>query len=205
MSINIKLPTREEAEKLLEWAEVQNPGAWVDHSKVVARASEAIALASGLDSHKAYVLGLLHDIGRYEGVVGLHHIYSGYQLMNEKGFTQIADICLSHSFSYKNLYAYSGPINDCTDDELHIITEFLSNKTFDDYDKLIQLTDAMCLPQGVTLIEVRLVDVTRRHGFNSFTLKKWEHIFSLKKYFDKLCNQNIYELFHKEISSICLQ
>lgn len=202
MSEHNKLPTREEAENLLIWAHSQNPGPWADHCRVVARVTETLAKHCGLDSHKAYVQGLLHDIGRYEGVRGLHHIYAGYELMNEKGYTQIADICLSHSFPYQDLGAYSGGDYDCTESELSVITSFLSEKVYDDCDKLVQLGDSIGSAQGVCLIDVRLLDVARRHGFNDFTLKKWDSIFALKEYFDKLCNKNIYDLFYQEIREV---
>ena len=54
----------------------------------------------------------------------------------------------------------------------------------------------------MSLIEVRVMDVIRRHGFTSLTLHKIEAIFGLKKYFDKLCNKNIYDLFYDEIRDV---
>ena len=48
------LPTRMEAERLLEEAEKYNPGPWGNHSRTVAHCAEAIAARSGLDSEKAY-------------------------------------------------------------------------------------------------------------------------------------------------------
>jgi len=100
------LPTRDEANQLLIWANERNPGVWADHSRVVARAAEVIANNCSLDTHRAYISGLLHDIGRYEGVRDLHHVYAGYELINNKGYDQLADICLSHSFPYQNIDEY---------------------------------------------------------------------------------------------------
>ena len=74
------LPTRDEAKQLLTWAHEHNPGPWAQHSEVVARVAETIADKCGLDTHRAYVSGLLHDIGRYEGVRTIHHVYAGYEL-----------------------------------------------------------------------------------------------------------------------------
>ena len=196
------LPIRKEAEQLLIWAHEQNPGPWADHSRVVARAAETIAKKSGLDPERAYLSGLLHDIGRYEGVRGLHHVYAGYELLNEKGFVEIAIICLSHSFPYQHLGAYLGGEYDCSEEELAFISSFLEEAEYDDYDKLIQLCDAMGMAQGVCLIEKRLVDAIRRYSFNEFTLKKWDSFFELKGYFDKLCNKNIYHLFYDEIRDV---
>ena len=65
---SINLPSKEEAENLLVWTHGQNPGPWADHSRTVARAEEAIAEKTGMNKHRAYVSGLLHDIDRYEGV-----------------------------------------------------------------------------------------------------------------------------------------
>jgi len=196
------LPTREEAEQLLTWAHEQNPGPWADHSRVVGRVAETIARQSKLDPQRAYLSGLLHDIGRYEGVRGLHHIYAGYDLLNKKGFEEIATICLSHSFPYQCLGAYSGGDYDCSEAEMDVITSFLEQSEYNDYDKLIQLCDAMGMAEGVCMMEKRLVDATRRHGFNELTLKKWDSFFELKAYFDKLCNTNIYDLFYDEIRDV---
>lgn len=67
---------REKAEKILTEAESLNPGLWVAHSRNVARCAEAIAASiQGMDSEKAYVLGLLHDVGRRAGIGQLKHVY----------------------------------------------------------------------------------------------------------------------------------
>lgn len=195
------LPTKEEAENLLSWAYAQNPGPWAEHCRVAARAAEAIAKHCALDPDRAWISGLLHDIGRYEGVRGLHHVYAGYAFMREKGHAGIAQICLSHSFPFQHIGAYSGE-NDCAPEELAVISAFLSDAAYDDYDKLIQLCDSMASAEGVCLIDVRLLDVARRYGFNDFTLRKWDAVFSLKKYFDTLCGKNIYDLFFDEIRAV---
>jgi putative nucleotidyltransferase with HDIG domain len=195
------LPTKEEAEQLLIWAEEHNPGAWVSHSRVVARVAETIALNCDFDAHKAYVFGLLHDIGRYEGIRELHHVYAGYELMKNKGYDQVAEICLSHSFPYQNIAEYFGK-NDCSQKETEVIESFLLNKIYTEYDRLIQLCDALGTAVGVSLIEVRIMDVIRRYGFTDLTLNKIESVFKLKAHFDKLCDKNIYDLFYDEIRSV---
>ena len=154
-----------------------------------------------LDPERAYVSGLLHDIGRYEGVRGLHHVLAGHDLMLKKGYKHIAEICLSHSFPLKNIGEYSGEA-DCTAEETDIIAGYLSAADYSDYDKLIQLCDAIGTANGVCLIEVRLLDVARRYGFNDLTLEKWAAVFELKAHFDTLCKQNIYDLFHDEIREV---
>ena len=194
-------PTREEAESLLLWAEQQNPGPWVSHSRNVARAAEAIAAKCNLDSDKAYISGLLHDVGRYEGVSGMHHIYSGYELLTKKGYSSLAEICLTHSFPYQSINEYFGD-NDCSPTETEIIIGFLKSKKYNDYDRLIQLCDAIASAEGICLLEVRVMDVIRRYGTTPLTKEKIEASFALKKYFDSLCGINIYDLFYDEIRDV---
>ena len=200
----ILIPSRAEAEKLLEWAGKLNPGPWVNHAKVVARAAQTIAQEMGLDADRAYVSGLLHDIGRFEGVRGLHHVYAGYALMKEKGYDVISEICLSHSFPHpvQVLGAYSGGEYDCTPAELEVITNYLATADYNDYDRLVQLCDSIGSADGVCLIEKRLNDVVSRYGFNSFTLKKWDAYRSLKSYFDIGIKGNIYDLFYDEVRDV---
>ena len=113
-------PSRENADALLIWAHTQNIGPWAGHSRVVARIAETIARQCEMDADRAYVIGLLHDIGRYEGASVLHHVIAGYELLRAKGYDDAARICLTHSFPYPDLRAYCGA-NDCTGSE----TDFL--------------------------------------------------------------------------------
>lgn len=195
-------PSRAEAEEMLTWAGTQNPGPWVEHSKTVGRAADIIAQASHLDNDSAYVLGLLHDIGRFEGIRDLHHIVAGHTLMEQKGYFRNAEICLTHSFPIKAINTYSGKHFDCTENEIAFIQNTLDDVVYDAYDELIQLCDSICLPRGVCLLEVRLMDVARRHGLNDFTLRKWEALFNLKTRFDERCAKNIYDLFYEEIRDV---
>ena len=199
---NNQLPSRDEAETLFAWAVEQNPEPWAEHCKVVARTAETIAINSGLDADKAYILGLFHDIGYYNyrnGKGRTCHIFIGYELMMEKGYEAIARICLSHSFPLQDIKAYGGSDMNCTDEEIAFITAFLSETVYDDYDKLIQLCDTLGAAQGVCLLDKRMLNVVMRHGFKELTIKKWESYFALKDYFDKKCNENIYNLFRDEI------
>ncbi len=197
-----QLPSRQEADDLLAWAYECNPGPWVEHSRVVGRMAETVAARCGLDAEKAYACGLLHDVGRYEGVRRLHHTIAGYELLMRKGYADVARVCLTHSFPYQDVAPRDADASDCTPDELHTIESFVAGATYDDYDKLVQLGDSMCLAAGVCLIDVRLIDVTRRYGFKEHTLRKWDSIFALKRYFDELCGCNVYDLFYDEIRRV---
>ena len=200
------LLTRREAEEILNWAHGQNPGSWAAHCRVCARAAELIARKCGLDAERAYISGLLHDVGYYsykDGKGEVSHIYAGYKLMAGKGHEAIARICLSHSFpgSCRDIKFLTGSDVNWTDDGLAVLNKFLAGAEYDDYDKLVQLCDAIVIPQGVVMIEKRLIDVTRRHGFTDFTVEKWGAYFALKDYFDGKCGINIYNLFYDEIKA----
>lgn len=190
---------REQAHELLLWAHEQNPGPWLGHSLTAARAAETLANACGLDSKQAYLYGLLHDIGRYEGVRGMRHVIAGYELMMQKNQPEIARICLTHSFPLPELDAYTGP-QDCTPEEKLFLKEAISKIKMSAYDHLIQLCDALAMPNGISTIEERLFEGNLRHGFNDYTQRKWQAFINLKKDFDTRCGMNIYQLFRDEIT-----
>lgn len=97
------------------------------------------------------------------------------------------------SFPVKNADTYIGKY-DCTAERKQFLQHFLENREYSEYDLLIQLCDAISLPNGACIMEKRLVDVAMRHGLPEFTLEKWAAFMRLKKHFDTLCACNIYTL-----------
>lgn len=186
-----EIPSRLEAEEILREAETHNVGLWGNHSRNVAFCSEKIAKSCGMDGDKAYVLGLLHDIGRKFGVRHLGHVYDGYKYMLELGYTQVAKICLTHSFCIQDLSVYIGEF-DITDTELLELKTALNSVEYDDYDRLIQLCDALGAANGIVDIERRMQDVKNRYGF--YPQNKWDKNIELKRYFETLAKQDIYDI-----------
>lgn len=184
------IPSREEAEKLLVEAGKCNPGAWVRHSEIVAFCAEQIAKeCEDLDAEKAYVLGLLHDIGRRFGVKHFGHIYDGYMYMMELGYDEVARICASHSFSIQRIEDYIGNF-DVTKEQQKVIEDYLNQLVYDDYDRLIQLCDSIGAADGVVSMEERMGDVKRRYG--SYPQDKWDKNLLLKEYFSEKIGKDIY-------------
>jgi putative nucleotidyltransferase with HDIG domain len=181
-------PDRETAEALLKEGEALNPGPWGNHSRYVALCAEKIAAACGMDGEKAYVLGLLHDIGRREGVKHLGHVYDGWVYLNRQGYPDAARICLTHSFNTGRLEDYIGRF-DISEDRQRTLRAALDACEFDDYDRLIQLCDAMAGPEGVMGLEKRMGDVKARYG--RYPQEKWDKNFSLKAYFGRKCGCDI--------------
>lgn len=189
------LPTREQAELLLKEAEKCNPGPWGNHSRVVAHCAEKIAQACGdLDPEKAYILGLLHDIGRKFGVRHLGHVSDGYSYMMSLGYDEVARICLTHSFNNLTTDDYIGNF-DTTEEELALIQNALKEVTMDDYDRLIQLCDSLAGSEGVLDIEERMNDVKRRYG--AYPQDKWDRNLKLKELFELKSGENIYIVTEK--------
>jgi putative nucleotidyltransferase with HDIG domain len=183
-------------EELLAWGEAQNPGMWVAHCRNTAKTAEFIAEKAGLDTDKAYVFGLMHDIGYYanKNGVGREHMFAGHELMTEKGYDDIARICLTHSFMVKDVRTFANPRMNITEDEKQELDKYIKAAEYDDYDRLIQLADCLGAAEGICFLEKRMVDVTMRHGFTDFTILRWKESFRLKDYFDKLCGTDIYKL-----------
>ena len=186
--------TVEQAMQELKIAVENNPGPWEQHSLVAAENARLIAeKVPGMDPEKAYIMGLLHDIGRRVGVTGMRHVVDGYRYMMELGETDIATICITHSYPIQDPDLFAGK-HDCTPDEKALICCILESRTYDDYDRLIQLCDAISLPEGACIMEKRFVDVVMRHGMEAFTVDKWKAYYQIKEHFDQLCGCNIYTL-----------
>jgi HD superfamily phosphohydrolase YqeK len=191
----MNLPTLSLASHMMQEAEQRNPGPWVQHSRYVAQAAELIASRHPrLDPETAYLLGYLHDIGRREGRSDLRHTLDGYQYLVAQGYPDAAQICLTHSFTIKDLRVYSGNRWDCTPEEIHFLEEYLAKVEYSDYDRLIQLCDALCLPTGFCLIEKRFVDVALRYGMNECSVSKWKAYLQLQKDFEEVIGVSVYRL-----------
>lgn len=190
------IPARMEVERLLREAEQCNPGPWGNHSRVVAHCAEKIAgSCDGMDRDKAYVLGLLHDIGRKFGVRHLGHVSDGYTYMMSLGYDEAAKICLTHSFNNQSTKEYIGNF-DTSEEELELINTALAQVVMDDYDRLIQLCDSLAGSEGVLDMEERMGDVKRRYG--SYPQEKWDANIKLKEYFEEKMGKDIYEVVEKE-------
>ena len=192
--MTVNFPNLEQAEALLLEAEKLNPGPWVAHSRNVALAAQLIAERHpNLDAETAFVLGLLHDIGRREGVTGMRHALDGYKFLNSHGYSSAARICLTHSFPYQKSVLTSSDW-DMDEEGLEFIRHYIDTITYDDYDKLLQLCDCLALPQGFCLIETRIVDVALRYGVNEYSVKKWQAFMDLKTYFEDSIGDSLYAL-----------
>lgn len=195
-----------EADKELKLAADLNPGIWIQHCQSVANNARLIADKTGImDADAAYVMGLMHDIGRRNGIKGILHIFDGYDYMKSIGQEEIGRICLTHSFPMKDADTFFGKY-DCSEEQKQFLQDYLDKTEYNHYDILIQLCDAISLPNGACIMEKRLIDVAMRHGLPDFTIEKWKAFMNTKKHFDELCKCNIYAILPNvlENSSVSL-
>ena len=170
-----------------------NPGSWTAHSQNVAKAAQPIAQSAGMDGEKAFVCGLLHDIGRRMGIAAVRHIIDGYDYAVSKGWDEVARVCLTHSFHVKDVDAGIGR-RDITDEKYRFVKAYIKDIEYDDYDKLIILCDSLADANGFCILEKRFVDTTRRYGAYPFTVDRWNRTFEFKEYFEKLSGSSVYRL-----------
>ncbi len=192
------IPSREQAERLLAEAQARYDevstvrGRWAAHSRTAARCAEKIAArCPGLDPDRAYVMGLLHDIGRRWGDGHLRHVYYGWKYMNELGYDEAARICLTHSFQIQTMDAYVGN-RDIPPAAVEELAAALAAARYDDYDRLIQLCDSIAGPGVVLDMDERMEDVRRRYG--SYPQDKRDKNYELKRYFERCGGMGLYEM-----------
>ncbi|OPJ63937.1 HD domain-containing protein [Clostridium oryzae] len=197
-----KIPTIREAEEILKEGEKLNPGRWVQHSRYVGMGARLIAgSCEGMNEETAYVAGLLHDIGRRVGVVGMRHTIEGYNYLSKKGYDPIARICLTHSHLTKEIKEIFGKW-DCTEEEYKFIENYLRTIEYNDYDRLIQLCDCLAFPNGFTLMEKRMMDVALRYGVNEYSVTKWKATFQVKQYFEDKMGKSVYDVLPMIVKNI---
>jgi hypothetical protein len=126
-------------------------------------------------------------------VTGVRHTVDGYHFLQDLGFEDAARICLSHSFSVKDVGAIYGE-QDCSPDDLGFLEGYLKSAEYDDYDRLIQLCDALADANGFVLIEKRMLDVTLRYGVNRYTVAKWRATLAIRDDFEAAIGCSIYSL-----------
>lgn len=177
------------AEAELALAGRLNPGPWVEHSRNVGLAARYIAeKVPGMAPEKAYIVGLLHDIGRRVGIVDVTtHILEGYRYAMTQGWDGAARVCMTHSYPL-------GAAEVGEEPEKREILEYLRGCEYDDYDRLIVLCDSLAVDYGFCILERRFVDVARRYGIWPNTVERWNATFRIKEDFEARMGCSVYDV-----------
>ncbi len=166
------------------------------HSLGIANACARVAaLIPGMDSEKAWALGLLHDYGkRHDERKGKHfHVLEGYEEMLRLGYTDVARICLTHSFPKKD---FDFSAYGCRKEWLTVAREKLENVEIDDYDRLVRLLDFMFEGMRITTFENRVDGIVRRYHTKTPPTDLYNYALQNKAYFEAKIGQDIYQLFN---------
>lgn len=165
------------------------------HYQNVAYIASTIAAKANMDVQKAYILGLLHDYGEYieDTIPDTFHGTAGYYELLQKGYDEVAQTCLTHSFFDNNFnpddYSY------CSE-EIVKAEKIIKKLELDDYDKLIQLADLMSSGKEITTVEKRIHRLTVKYNIRKdLVLLKIKSAQCLKVFFDDKCGCNIYDFF----------
>ena len=165
---------------------------WIKHSLYVGEASRRIAKKLNLNEDLVLSLGYIHDIGRR--INHSNHPIEGYKYMIDKGYSDYARICLTHSFIDNdiNLTAGGGPN---TKENYDFINSFLERSPKNIYDNIIQLCDLFCLETGFTTIEKRILDITKRKGIYDNSYNHFMKTIELKERIEEMMGCSLYDLF----------
>lgn len=179
------IPDIATAEAELELAGELNPGPWEAHSRNVGIAARCIAAkVPGMNPAKAYIVGLLHDIGRRVGIVDIEtHVLEGYRYTTARGWDEAARVCMTHSYPLGAAEVSKADIR-----------AYLEGCEYDDYDRLIVLCDSVAVDYGFCILERRFVDVARRYGIWPNTVERWNETFRIKEDFERRMGCSIYDV-----------
>lgn len=130
-----------------------------EHILIVALSAAVVAHQICKDDEfvsRAFICGLLHDIGRYivdEKASKYPHTIAGYERCMKLKISFVAPICLTHAILD---YASHQEYPDYTDVQLDWVNEKMSHITRSFYDDLVMLIDLHCRGDQVMKIQDRL-------------------------------------------------
>lgn len=156
----------------------------------VAKIAEEIARKTQiLNPETAYVLGLLHDVGRIkdETVTHVPHGIEGYHYLRKTGFPDAAPICLTHNFIDPDIKAEDFPTYD--EKSFNFARNFLKKVKYNDYDRLIQLADLFSRGKEILSIRQRLDRNKQFYKIKNLSFE--DKAFELRDYFNKKYNIDV--------------
>lgn len=167
-----------------------------EHSLTVAKAARIIADRIGdIDSEKAFVLGLMHDIGKLHLPIEqkYKHPVVGYKMLIDM-YPEIADVCISHPFP--QLASDSEYIKYYFRNDKYIIN-IANNILFgirgNIYTKLIQLCDKISGRGIFVSIDEKFEWYSQKYKVSEpFVRRNYDAYHGIKKELDEKVGDDIY-------------
>lgn len=169
-----------------------------------ATAAEKIAQkVEGMDSEKAFCMGVLHDIGRIT-LDRFHGLY-GYEFMMQEGYDEIAQVSLTHTFLENSIdgCTFHFPMNEFRKSDMQKTKELLSSIKINDYDLLTRFCDYLSVGYMETpcTLEERLSDIQSRYKDRIYD-EAWDKlvakVYELKNYWESKIPKSLYEILSIE-------
>lgn len=168
------------------------------HSVTVANAAELIAARSNLDVEKAFLYGLMHDVGKFfvSPEEKYKHPRMGYELMVKQN-PDVADVCIAHPFPDFNLKSYV--LTYCHGDlvEARRIEGLLSGVQMNDYIELIQLCDKLSGIDNYVRLEDKFNWYRQTCTVDEFSFQaNFNRLSTIKMHWDALIGGDLYTLLN---------
>lgn len=182
----------------------REPGTWYrfhNHVYGTALLAEKIAQRLGnIDPERAYVLGLLHDVGKIrEEIERRFHGLIGFDILKNKD-KQAARVCLSHTF-FNNVLPEYVDVEAAffrRREDYDFAADYFSKNPADWYDRLIQLCDCLANCNGLVTLEERRKEYIQRYR-RLMPSYVYDEAKKMKHYFDEKLGADAYSVF-SEIS-----
>lgn len=155
-----------------------NTSHWMGHCLLEGKLAGQLAKKMGLDVSRAQKLGILHDYGR-KILHNTNHITIGYEELYDRGWSEEAIGCLTHSFLAGGRCSWNdapepgfyvdeeGNPHWQKDVEKDDMTLFLERYKFTEYDIILNISDLMVTSTAIISPAERIADIaTRRSEFD---------------------------------------
>lgn len=165
---------------------------WEDQEHCFAVGTNAALLAPkmGLDPHKAFILGLLHDYGEKFSAINpqLFHGLEGYKFFSNLGYDEVARICLTHSFCHYDFCPEEFTYPQLAMRECRRLIDKLQ---YNDYDRLIQFSDSLVNISQTVSLKQRIIFIMNKYHISKPVIRhKYKTVLKLKKWIDLQCGQD---------------
>jgi putative nucleotidyltransferase with HDIG domain len=176
-------------------------GTWYkfhNHVYGVAKVAEKLAEKLGLDTEKAYILGLMHDCGKvHEMYEKRFHGVIGYEMFKDTD-SDIAKVSLTHSF-YNNLLPEGHALDRYfygNQEDKEFVISYINESKITEYDRIIQFCDGLANCNGLVTLEERAEEFASRYNFEmpEYIVK---NAHKMKEYFDDKLGFDVYNLFNE--------